>query len=76
MICDESYNGKTFGIITLQGNKQSDLIENLTINRIGEKEFHNRKIVCGNSASFQGDERDIIFLSLVTAHNHNRSGIS
>tara|TARA_B110000046_G_C13022905_1_gene412223 strand:- start:131 stop:5470 length:5340 start_codon:yes stop_codon:yes gene_type:complete len=75
LICDERYNGKTFGIITLQGNKQSDLIENLIINRIGEKEFHKRKIVCGNSASFQGDERDIIFLSLVTAHNHNRKAL-
>jgi len=64
---------KTFGIITLQGNQQAAIIENLLLKKIGESEFHKRKIVCGNSASFQGDERDIIFLSLVTAHNHNRS---
>jgi len=44
--------------------------------KIGESEFNKRNIVCGNSTSFQGDERDIIFLSLVTAHNHNRSALT
>jgi superfamily I DNA and/or RNA helicase/transcription elongation GreA/GreB family factor/very-short-patch-repair endonuclease len=75
LIDDDRYVGKTFGVITLQGSKQSNLIENLLLKKIGEKEFHKRKIVCGNSASFQGDERDVIFLSLVTAHNHNRSAL-
>ncbi len=75
LVEDEKYDGKTIGIITLQGNQQASLIENLLLKRIGEKEFHKRKIVCGNSSSFQGDERDIIFLSLVTAHNHNRSAL-
>ncbi|MFA4932763.1 MAG: AAA domain-containing protein, partial [Caldisericia bacterium] len=76
LIEDERYNGKTFGVIGLQGNQQYAIIENLLLKRIGEAEFHKRKIVCGNSASFQGDERDIIFLSLVTAHNHNRSALT
>lgn len=75
LIDDENYNGKTIGVITLQGNQQASIIENLLLKRIGEKEFHKRKIVCGNSSSFQGDERDIIFLSLVTAHNHNRAAL-
>lgn len=75
LVEDENYNGKTIGVITLQGNQQASVIENLLLKRVGEKEFHKRKIVCGNSSSFQGDERDIIFLSLVTAHNHNRSAL-
>lgn len=75
LITDKKYDNKTFGVITLQGNKQSAIIESVLLKKIGEKEFHNRKIVCGNSASFQGDERDIIFLSLVTAHNHNRAAL-
>ena len=75
LVDDNRYNGKTFGVITLQGNQQASLIENLLLKMIGEQEYHKRKIVCGNSASFQGDERDIIFLSLVTAHNHNRSAL-
>ena len=28
-----------------------------------------RKILCGNAYSLQGDERDIIFLSMVVANN-------
>ncbi len=75
LVHDESYDGKTFGVITLQGSQQSRCIENLLLNRIGPEEFHKRKIVCGNAAAFQGDERDIIFLSLVTAHNHRRSSL-
>jgi transcription elongation GreA/GreB family factor/very-short-patch-repair endonuclease len=75
LVEDKRYSDKTIGIITLQGNQQASIIENLLLKKIGEKEFHKRKIVCGNSSSFQGDERDIIFLSLVTAHNHNRSAL-
>ena len=75
LVEDGNYNGKTFGVITLQGNQQASVIEHLLLKRIGEKEFHKRKLVCGNSTSFQGDERDIILLSLVTAQNHNRSAL-
>ena len=75
LIENDKYVGKTFGVIALQGSLQANLIENLLLKKIGEKEFHKRKIICGNSASFQGDERDIIFLSLVTAQNHNRSAL-
>ena len=71
----ENYSGKSFGVIHLQGNKQGQLIENQIIRRIGEIEYKKRQIICGNSANFQGDERDIIFLSLVTANNHNRSAL-
>lgn len=75
LVEDKNYIDKTIGVITLQGNQQASIIEDLLLKRIGEKEFHKHKIVCGNSSSFQGDERDIIFLSLVTAHNHNRSAL-
>jgi very-short-patch-repair endonuclease len=73
---DTRYNGKTIGVITLQGNKQANIIEQEILQQIGEQEYHNRKIICGNAAHFQGDERDIIFLSLVTAHNHNRRAVT
>ena len=76
LLSNKRYSNKTVGVICLQGNAQAALIENLLLQRIGEKQFKERKIVCGNSASFQGDERDIIFLSLVTAHNHNRSALT
>lgn len=76
VIKDERYSGKSIGIICLQGKAQSTLIETLLTKKIDGKEFKDRNIICGNSASFQGDERDIIFLSLVTANNHNRSALT
>ncbi len=76
LVQDENFKNKTIGVIGLQGNKQSTIIEGLIVKRIGEIEFKKRKIVCGTSASFQGDERDIMFLSLITAHNHNRTALT
>jgi len=74
-IQDKRYRNKTMGVIGLQGNVQAAKIEALLINELKPEEFAKRKIVCGNSASFQGDERDIMFLSLVTTRNHNRRAL-
>ncbi|MGG4548944.1 AAA domain-containing protein [Rossellomorea marisflavi] len=63
------YDNQTIGVITLQGHKQAALIENKIREVISESEFIKRKIICGNAYSLQGDERDIIFLSLVVAGN-------
>ncbi|MCI5125654.1 MAG: DUF559 domain-containing protein [Candidatus Electrothrix sp. AR5] len=61
------YQGKTMGVIVLQGTAQAYLIEELLIRILGVEEMGRRKLICGNSSSFQGGERDIIFLSMVTA---------
>jgi superfamily I DNA and/or RNA helicase len=76
LILDERYDGKTFGVISLQGSTQAKLIDDLILKKIGQEEYKKRNIICGNSASLQGDERDIMFLSLVTAENHNRSSLT
>lgn len=69
MCADDKYSDKTIGVIVLQGEAQASLIETQLLKRIGAEEMENRRLVCGNSYSFQGDERDIIFLSLVAASN-------
>ncbi|WP_163970451.1 AAA domain-containing protein [Oceanobacillus halotolerans] len=66
---DDHYNGKTMGVISLQGHDQARLIENLLREKIGEEEMIERQIICGDAYSFQGDERDVMFLSLVAAPN-------
>lgn len=76
LISDKKYDGKTFGIIALQGSAQAGLIDGFVQKRIDEREYRERKIRSGNSADFQGDERDVMFLSLVTAHNHQRSALT
>jgi hypothetical protein len=53
----------------LQGHDQARIIENLLREKIGEEEMFNRKLITGDSYAFQGDERDIIFLSMVIASN-------
>jgi very-short-patch-repair endonuclease/transcription elongation GreA/GreB family factor len=64
---DPAYEGKTFGVISLLGEVQARRIEKLLTDRLGPEEMDRRQIVCGDAYAFQGDERDVIFLSLVSA---------
>jgi very-short-patch-repair endonuclease len=66
---DDQYQGMTMGIIVLQGEAQAYHIEEKLLQRIGAEEMENRRLICGNPYSFQGDERDITFLSMVAAPN-------
>jgi very-short-patch-repair endonuclease len=66
---DPRYDGKTMGVVVLQGEAQASLIESLLLQRLGAEEMDRRRLVCGNPYSFQGDERDIMFLSMVAATN-------
>lgn len=59
------YEGKTFGAISLLGEEQSRLIRELAAEKLGITALENCGFIAGNPAQFQGDERDIIFLSLV-----------
>jgi len=69
-LCSDSrYDGKTLGVVVLQGEAQAALIENQLLERLGAEEMERRRLVCGNPYSFQGDERDIMLLSLVAASN-------
>ncbi|MCZ7581694.1 MAG: AAA domain-containing protein [Fimbriimonadaceae bacterium] len=69
-MCDDNrYDDKTIGVVVLQGEAQAALIENQLLERLGAEEMERRRLVCGNPYSFQGDERDIMFLSLVAASN-------
>ncbi|MBI5408288.1 MAG: hypothetical protein HZA14_02875 [Nitrospirae bacterium] len=56
---------RTRGVISLLGEKQAKYISDLIAQYIDETERENRKIICGDAYAFQGDERDIMFLSMV-----------
>ena len=64
---DPRYKGKSFGVICLQGHAQAEVIENMILEKVGPQPFKDEKtrLLCGDPYSFQGDERDIIFLSMV-----------
>lgn len=67
---DPQYADKSMGVISLQGASQAHLIETMLMEELDIREIEKRRIVCGDAYSFQGDERDVIFLSLVAAPNH------
>jgi very-short-patch-repair endonuclease len=64
-----AYADKTLGVISLQGETQAKLINSLLLKRLTPEEIEDREIVCGDAYAFQGDERDIMFLSMVAATN-------
>ncbi|HSW38344.1 MAG TPA: AAA domain-containing protein [Acidobacteriota bacterium] len=69
LCADKRYYGRTMGVVVLQGEAQAGLIEGQLLERLGAQEMERRRLLCGNPYSFQGDERDIMFLSLVAASN-------
>ncbi len=69
MCRDRRYDSKTMGVVVLQGEAQAALIQDQLFGQLGDEERERRRLVCGNPYSFQGDERDIILLSMVAATN-------
>ena len=65
------YAGMSFGVISLLGNEQVKLMQQEIERKLKPQDIIGRSILCGNSANFQGDERDVIFLSLVDSGTGN-----
>jgi superfamily I DNA and/or RNA helicase len=70
MACIEQneYDGMTFGVISLLGDEQAQLIQEIILEKIDPSIIKSRCILCGNASHFQGDERDIVFLSIVDSN--------
>ncbi len=66
LLGDPAYAGKTIGVIALQGIGQARLIENKVIKEIDPAVREQRRLHVGTPPDFQGDERDVILLSMVT----------
>jgi REase_MTES_1575/AAA domain len=64
-----SHGKMTFGVVSLQGEEQAKLINQLLLERLKPEEVEHRELVCGDAYAFQGDERDVMFLSMVAAAN-------
>lgn len=65
IVADPKFDGRSIGIISLIGDKQAKHIYDLLLKEITPDEFTRHRIMCGNAATFQGQERDIMFLSMV-----------
>jgi very-short-patch-repair endonuclease len=69
---DPVYAGKTFGVISLVGSEQARLIARLLARHVDPADIERRRLLCGDAYAFQGDERDVMFLSLVQAPREGR----
>ena len=60
----------SFGVVSLVGDEQAIEIDNLLRGHLSPDRYELHRLLCGNAAQFQGDERDVIFISLVDTAQH------
>jgi very-short-patch-repair endonuclease len=65
MVTDPIFEGRSIGVISLIGSAQANRIYTRLITQLGAEVIQKHRMMCGNAATFQGQERDIVFLSMV-----------
>ncbi|MGH3789182.1 MAG: AAA domain-containing protein [Pseudonocardiaceae bacterium] len=65
MMRDPAYTARSIGVIALQGTGQARLVENEALKTIDVADFERFDLRFGSPPDFQGDERDVILLSMV-----------
>ncbi|MFF4053938.1 AAA domain-containing protein [Streptomyces chartreusis] len=70
---DEAYAERSFGVIVLRSGHQTRLLEDLIDTEIDAAVRGRHNIRVGTAEQFQGDERDVILLSLVIDADNNRA---
>lgn len=62
---DEKNSERTIGVVSLTGKHQAHHIQENLLYEVGEEVYLKHNMACGDSATFQGKEKDIMFLSMV-----------
>jgi very-short-patch-repair endonuclease len=65
LLADEKFRGRSIGVISLLGMEQAKRIDERVRRSCDAGELLRRRFECGDAPTFQGSERDIMFLSLV-----------
>lgn len=76
LIDDPRYAKRTFGVISLLGKAQTDQIERMATDLIGIDKLIEHNVRFGDAYTFQGDERDVMLLSLVVAPNRRFAALT
>lgn len=63
----DEYKDSSIGVISMVGTEQALYIDSILRRRLTVAEYRRRRILCGNASQFQGDERDVVLLSMVSA---------
>ena len=67
IVANPAMAGRTIGVVSLIGSEQALRIMQMLNEELGEKLVTQFKITCGDARTFQGKERDIMFLSMIAA---------
>lgn len=62
---DERFDDRSLGVVSLLGLDQAKLVDALVRRKCNAAELLRRRFDCGDARTFQGSERDIMFLSTV-----------
>ncbi|MEU4558784.1 AAA domain-containing protein [Actinoplanes sp. NPDC023936] len=73
IVADPRYDGRTLGVISLlsSSGQAAHLLTQLR-EAIGEDEIKARRLRVGDAYTFQGDERDVMLISMVVSENDPR----
>jgi Cdc6-like AAA superfamily ATPase len=69
IVTDPNMGGRSIGVVSLLADKQARLIWDWLTQELGPELMQRHRITCGDARTFQGKERDIMFLSMVSAPN-------
>lgn len=70
IVGNRTFDGRTIGVVSLLGNEQALTVMKMLNEELGEQVVTRYKITCGDARTFQGKERDIMFLSMIAAPGH------
>ena len=69
IVADPEMRHRSIGVVSLLADKQARLIWEELTNNPGTEVIRRHHITCGDARTFQGQERDIMFLSMISAPN-------
>ena len=69
ILADPRMHGRSIGVVSLLGEEQALTIWDRLNDEYGPQLLQRHRVACGDARTFQGRERDVIFLSLVCAPN-------
>jgi very-short-patch-repair endonuclease len=70
---DERFKNRTLGVVSLLGLEQAKHVDSIVRQRCDAAELLRRRFECGDARSFQGSERDIMFLSMVVDSTNSKA---
>lgn len=67
IVANPELDSRSIGVVSLIGSEQALRIMQMLNEEVGEQIVTKYKITCGDARTFQGKERDIMFLSMIAA---------